>query len=236
LAKNSDPRTLWSWLNCKGFPETAIAPHTEYEGVPSMSKPPNDFWRDVYESNTYVLRGRLFRRGSFDIIDSLERSVLYVKPRRILGNAKGIFAIKDGNPEVMYVQDVSGAKDVYLKGRATCEFRDSPTNELMGMLRTEGLLLGGEVKSHVLDPQGQKIGTVEERASPGWRFGSKPGVDIYVGLMNSRKVFEFKVNIESFGFEMRADFSMDEQGELDRRLGLGLAVYFAGVARTPTSD
>jgi hypothetical protein len=136
----------------------------------------------------------------------------------------------------MYIQDVSGAKDVYLKGQATCEFRDGLTNELIGMLRTEGLLFGGVLKTYVLDPQGLKIGTVEERASPGWRFGGKPGVDIYVGSMNSRQVFEFKVNIKSFGFEMRADFSMDEQGELDRKLGLGLAVFFAGVARTPTSD
>lgn len=201
-----------------------------------MSKPPNDFWRHVYESDIYVLRGRLFRRGLFDIIDSLEQSVLYVKPRQILGNARGIFATKEGNPELMYIQNVSGAKDVYLKGQATCEFRDSPTNELMGMLRTEGLLSESRVKTYILDPQGQTIGTVEERETPGGRFGAKPMVDIYVGSMNSRQVFEFKVNINSFGFEMRADFYMDEQGELDRRLGLGLAVYFAGVARTPTSD
>jgi hypothetical protein len=146
------------------------------------------------------------------------------------------FATKEGNPELMYIQDVSGAKDVYLKGQATCEFRDGPTNELMGMLRSEGLLSGGRVKTFILDPQGLTIGTVEERESPGGRFGGKPMVDIYVGSMNSRQVFEFKVNIKSFGFEMRADFAMDEQGELDRRLGLGLAVYFAGVARTPTSD
>ena len=201
-----------------------------------MNKPPNDVWRDVYESKTYVIRGRLFRRGSFDIINSFERSALYVKPRRILGNAKGIFATKDGSPELVYIQDVSGAKDVYLKGQATCEFRDSLTNKLVGMLRTEGLTWGGGVKLSILDPQGLTIGTVEERESPGARFGGKPMVDIYVGSMNSRQVFEFKVNIKSFGFEMRADFSMDEQGELDRRLGLGLAVFFAGVARTPSSD
>lgn len=201
-----------------------------------MSKAPNDFWRDVYESKTYVIRCRLFRRGSFDIIDSFERSVLCIKPRRILGNATGIFATKDGNPELMYIQDISGAKDVYLKGQATCEFRDSLTNELVGMLRTEGLGSGDAVQLYILDPQGLTIGRVEERESSGGRCGGKPMVDIYVGSMNSRQVFDFKVNIKSFGFEMRADFSMDEQGELDRRLGLSLAVFFAGVARTHTGD
>jgi len=45
-----------------------------------------------------------------------------------------------------------------------------------------------------------------------------------------------KVDIESFGLEMRADFSMDARGKRNRQLGLALAVLFGGVVRTRTSD
>ena len=201
-----------------------------------MSNPPNDFRKDIYGSKIYTIKGRPFQSRKFDIIDASDQSILYARPRRIISSATGIFSTRDGNQELVFFKDISSARDVYIKKKATSEFRDGLTKELIGMLRTEGLENIDGPTIHILNYQGQTTGVVEGRSTPGIRSGGKPSVDIYTGTMNSCKVFELKVNLKLPGFEMQADFSMDEQGELDRRFGLALAVFFAGVARTIDND
>jgi hypothetical protein len=188
---------------------------------------------NLFESDSYLIRGRLLSRGSFDVVASSGRSVLYVKGPGIRTSATRIFST-GGNQELVRVDNTSGLKDVFLSGKSIFEIKDARTTEVVGILQGRinvGLSRGGRMDWFILDPQGLEIGRIEERESPNAGSSDNPRFDMILGSVNGSKVFEFKINRESFRFEMSVDFSMDIQNRLDRRLGLGIAVTLAGIDR-----
>jgi hypothetical protein len=192
--------------------------------------------KQAFTFTTYLLRGRLFRSNSFDIMDPTGSIVLRAKPPTIISSDKSIFS--SNGDELVACQNKCSLKEAYYSGVFKYEFKDILTSQTMGSLK--GISNKGTpeyLNWIILDPQEIQIGHVMQEAThPEFRYGGKPMYDIMTGFIGGEKVFLFRVDINSFRFEMSADFSMDSRGALDRKLGLALACLFASMKRTPPND
>ncbi len=191
-----------------------------------------DFEKKKFDSTTYLLRGRLFPNSSFDIIDPCGNIVLRAKPPAIISSGKSIFSMQGA--ELVACLNKISFEDAYFSGVYRYEFKDILTSQIIGGLKGNRNKKSSEgVEWQILDPQMMQIGRIEQEATPpNVRYGGKPMNDIMIGFIGDEKVFLFKVNINTFRFEMSADFSMDGSGMLDRKLGIALAVLFASMKRT----
>ena len=197
-----------------------------------MNENIDDFDEKTFNSTNYLLRGRLFRTKAFDIIDPSDNIVLQAKPPAIISSGMSIFT-RQGK-EIVACQNKISFKDAYISGVYRYEFKDIPTNQIIGGLKGIRNKTSQEgVEWQILDPQMMEIGRIEQEATPpNVRYGDKPMNDIITGFIGNEKVCLFKVNINSFRFEILADFSMDGSGMLDRKVGVALAVLFASIKRT----
>ncbi|GEM_PF-5643027 len=194
-----------------------------------------DFKRQAFGFATYMLRVRLFRNNSFDIIDPSGNIVFRAKPPAIISSEISIFSSK--GDELVACKNMCSVKDAYFSGVFTYEFKDILTSEIIGGLKGIRNKWPEGVEWQILDSQEMRTGNVTEDSSyPENRYGGKPMYDIMTGFIGDEKVFFFKVNINTFRFEMSADFSMDGSGALDRKLGIALAYLFASIKRTPPND
>jgi hypothetical protein len=185
---------------------------------------------------TYLVRGRLFRKNSFDIIDPSGNIVLRANPPAIISSGKSIFSAQ--GDELVACQNMSTFKDAYFSGVFRYEFRESAASQIIGGLKGINTKKNpGKTEWQILDSQEMQIGHITEDSSPPEvRYGGKPMHDIMSGFIGNENVFLFKVNIHSFRSEMSVDFTMDGRGALDRKLGIALACLFAGIKRTPPND
>lgn len=70
-----------------------------------------DFKKQAFGSITYLLRGRLFRNNSFDIIDPSGNIVLQAKPPAMISNGIRIFSSQ--GDELVACQNTCSFKDAY---------------------------------------------------------------------------------------------------------------------------
>jgi len=198
-----------------------------------MKEITEDFERKAFNLKTYRLRGLLFHTQSFDIVDSTGDLVLKAKPPSIVGSGTSIFT-RQGK-EIVSCRNKISFKDAYISGIYRYEVIDIPASEYIGGLNGIRNKKSPEgVEWQILDPHMSQIGHIEEEITPpNVRFGGKPTYDVMTGFFRDKKAFIFKVNINSFRFQMSADFTMDGSGIFDRKLGLALAALFATMKRAP---
>ena len=190
----------------------------------------------TFNPATYLLRGRLFRKSSFDIFDTSGNLSFRAKPPAIVSSRISIFSVQ-GDELVACLNKIS-FKDAYISGVYRYEVKDTLTSEVIGGLKGIRNTTSPEsVEWQILNSQMIQIGRIEQEAlPPNVRYSGKPMHNIMFGFMGDEKVFLFNININSFCFEMSADFSMDGSGLLDKNLGIALAVLFASMKRTPSND
>ena len=196
---------------------------------------PADFRRQAFGFATYVLRGRMFRNNSFDIIDPSGAIAFRTQPPAIISSEISIFSCN--GEELVACKNKCSFKDAYFSGVFTYKFVYIPTNETIGVLKGIRNNSPEDVEWKILDSQEIQTGHVTENSSsPKVRHGGKPMYDIMTGYIGDETVFSFVVNINSFRFEMSADFSMDGKELLDRNLGIALAGLFASIKRTSLNE
>jgi len=188
----------------------------------------------AFSTTIYMIRGRLFRKNSFDIIDSSGKTVLLAKPPAIISSGISIYSIN--GEELIACQNKGSIKDAYISGVFRHEIKDCLTKRIMGDLiglkndSPEG------AEWQIRSPQNIPIGRITQEATPPKaRYGVKPIYDVMNGFTDDKKVFVFKVGINGFRFKMSADFSMDSSEAIDRRFGIALAVLFARMKRTQSN-
>lgn len=195
----------------------------------------DDSESQAFSSTIYVIRGRMFRKNAFDIIDPSGKIILLAKPPAFISSGISIYTTE--GEELIACQNKSSLKDAYISGAFIHEVKDCVTMSIMGDLM--GLKNNNSpegVEWQIRDPQKTPVGRItQEATAPEVRYGGKPMYDIMTGWIGDEKVFVFKVDINSFRFNMSADFSMDNCGLTDRRLGLALAVLFSCIKRTQSS-
>ncbi len=199
-----------------------------------MKNIPDNCESEAFSSAVYTIHGRMFRKNSFDIIDSSGQIILLAKPPAVISSGISIYSI-DGD-ELIACQNKCSIKDAYISGVFRYEVKDCVTTKIMGDLiglkndSPEGC------EWQILDPRKTQIGRIAQEASPpAVRYGGKPTYDIMTGLIGGKKTFIFKIDINAFRFKMSADFSVDGSGMIDRKLGLALAVLFSFMKRTPSN-
>ena len=201
-----------------------------------MKPPPVDIASKALDLRTYLFRGRPFRTRSFDILEPAGEIVLRAKPSGIISSGDSIYSSQ--GLELVSCRNTSSFKDAYISGVFRHEFKDTTSTLVMGGLAgSRNSNSPDGVEWFILDPLETRIGRVMQEATfPEVRRGGKPIYDVMTGWIGDDKVFAFKVDLNSHRFEMSVDFSMDGGGALDRKLGLALAVTFAGMKRTRSDE
>jgi hypothetical protein len=199
-----------------------------------MNNTADDSESQTLSSTMYMIHGRMFRKNSFDIIDPSGRIILLAKPPAIIGS--GISIYSNEGEELIAIQNKNSLKDAYISGVFRYEIRDRVAARIIGNLMGLKNNSPEGVAWQILDPQKTQIGRITQKATPPEvRYGGKPIYDTITGLIGEKKVFIFKVDINSFRFKMSADFSLDSSGVIDLRLGLALAVLFSFMKRTQSN-
>jgi hypothetical protein len=89
--------------------------------------------KQAFTFTTYLLRGRLFRSNSFDIMDPTGSIVLRAKPPTIISSDKSIFS--SNGDELVACQNKCSLKEAYYSGVFKYEFKDILTSQTMGSLK-----------------------------------------------------------------------------------------------------
>ena len=195
-----------------------------------------DISSSQFKSSLYTFRAKLFRAKSFEIINDYQKVVLKTKPPKFISSDSSIFST-NGN-ELISCENTSSLKKVFISGVYSYEFKDILANQIIGGLKgCEDTKDTEYVRWQILDSHEKPIGYIKEQTTlPSVRYFGKPVYDVIDGYINDKNVFRLSVDLNSFQFRMYADFSMDNLGILDRKLGLAIAYHFAVMKRTPSND
>jgi hypothetical protein len=109
---------------------------------------------------------------------------------------------------------------------------DSKTDERVGALKRRGFKSAIRDEWILMDTEGREIGSIREDSmcfALLRRFLTSLIPQEYRGFVGSTEVCNFRQNFNPFVLKIRADFSRDNNGMLDRRLGLAAALLLCGV-------
>ena len=181
-----------------------------------------------FQFNQYVLKRQVFAlSGKLRFYNPQDQLVLFSEQKMFkLREDIRIYADEQKTQEVLAIKarqiiDFSAAYDVI----------DSTTGEKVGALRRKGLKSILRDEWEVLDANDRPFGML---------FEDSMGLAVlrrlvagsllpqnYDLTINNERVADLKQRFNLFRYEMDIDFSMDNTGKLDRRLGLAAAVLLA---------
>lgn len=194
---------------------------------------------DRFGHTTYTLRRRVFQvfGGSYQIFGPDGDVVLFAEMKRFkLKEDIRVYTGEDMATEVLTIQ----ARQM-LDFAASYDVVDARNGEQVGALRRKGLKSLLKDEWLLLDPSGTEIGTVKEdrmtMAVIRRLFQFIPYVNILPSLIpqtynvavGETPVAVFAQNFNPFVYTLTLDFSADDMGRLDRRLGLAAAVLLGAV-------
>ena len=109
---------------------------------------------------------------------------------------------------------------------------DPATNTKIGALQRKGLKSILKDEWIFLDANDQQIGVIKEDnmfLALVRRFLADLIPQTYLGAIGGEPVCLFKQNFNPFVMKIHLDFSMDQKGLLDRRLGLAAAILLCAI-------
>lgn len=116
---------------------------------------------------------------------------------------------------------------------AAYDIIDTSTNMKLGALRRKGLKSMFRDEWEVLDPNDAVIGKCHEDSlalALIRRFLSNLIPQNYDMVMfDGKKVVDFRQNFNPFTYHLQIDFSGDPQAQLDRRVGIAMAIMLAAI-------
>lgn len=119
----------------------------------------------AFGCTNYLVRGLLFRKNSFDIIDPSGNIVLRAKPPAIISSGKSIFSSQ--GDELIACQNMCSFKDACFSGVFRYEFKDIETSQIIGGLKgISNRTNPKKTEWQILDSQEMWIGWVTEDSSP----------------------------------------------------------------------
>lgn len=183
---------------------------------------------------TYTIRRKVMKLvgGAFYVDEPSGATVLYANQKGFkLKEDIRLYTGEDMTRELITIQ----ARSVLDFG-ATYDVWDAPTGQKLGALRRAGLkstFLKDEWK--ILDAQDREIGKIQEESlalALIRRFIDYATLFLpqkYSGDINGRPVLQFKQSKNPFWIKISADFTMDNDNLLDRRLGIAAAILFSAI-------
>jgi uncharacterized protein YxjI len=184
---------------------------------------------NLFPETNYLIRRKVLELvgGSFRIYDPNGQLVFFSKMKAFkLREDIRIFTGEDMQEEVLAIKarqiiDFSAAYDVF----------DPRANEKVGALKRKGwksMLLDEWI---LMDAGDQEIGLIKE-ASLGMALLSR-FINLipqkYHGIIGDTVVCTFKQNFNPFVMKISVDFTPDQAGLLDRRLGMAAALLLCAI-------
>lgn len=185
---------------------------------------------DPFGHRHYLARRKVFSflGQRFHICDSGGNLQLFVQQRA--------FKLKE---DIRVYRDESKSEELLtIKARSMLDFSaaydvvDARTGEPVGALRRKGLKSMLRDEWTVLAPGDRELGLITEDSMALAMFRRLLGGLIpqnFDVLVDGVRVADFRQAFNPFIFKMHVDFSMDEAGVLDRRLGLAAVVLLLAI-------
>ncbi len=182
----------------------------------------------AFQYHQYLLKRQVFAlTGKLRFYNPQEQLVLFSEQKMFkLREDIRLYADEQKSQEVLAIQarqiiDFSAAYDVI----------ESATGQKVGALRRKGFKSLLRDEWEVLDPNDQVIGMLfEDNMTLAMLRRLLLGAWLpqdYDLTLGGQRVADLKQRFNLFRYEMDIDFSMDNTGRLDRRLGLAAAVLIA---------
>ena len=185
-----------------------------------------------FQHPSYLVRRKVFKLlgGAFHVFDPAGNAVLYSKQKAFkLKEDIRIYTGEDMGTEVLTIRT-----DQIIDLGATYHVHDSQQGGVrVGSLKRKGLKSMLRDEWVILDSSGQEVGTIQEdsvalallrRLMVGWLLPQK-----YYGSIGNIPVSLFTRNFNPFVSKISLDFSMDTQGQLDRRLGIAAVIMLLAI-------
>ena len=188
---------------------------------------------ESFSSSNYVIRKTFFKLfgSSFRIYDEYGRMVFF-------SNQKALRFKEDFR---LFADDTMQHELLAMKARqildigVTFDIFDSRTKQHIGCLRRKGLKSMFRDEWLILDPEEQEIAVIHEesgllaifRRVSGWFSLLSP--QTFIGRIGDNQVFQFRQGINPILKSVSLDYSYDQSGQLDRRLGIAAGVLLCGI-------
>ncbi len=185
---------------------------------------------DRYQFTQYFLRRKFLQLAGATLwIDTLNgETVLYCKMKAFkLREDIRLYTGEDMRTEVLSIK----ARQIF-DISATYDVVDSTTGENVGALQRKGIKSILVDEWQIMNPKGQVIGTLKEDKlilALLRRFILNLIPQTYQAEIGGQPVATYKQNFNPYTMKLTIDFTQDQQGVLDRRLGLAAAILLAAV-------
>jgi uncharacterized protein YxjI len=184
----------------------------------------------VYRHSRYLVRRKVFKLfgAAFHIYDP-EGNVAFFSNLKAFKLKEDIrlYTGEDMQTELLsiharQVMDISASYDVF----------DSITGVKVGALRRKGMKSILRDEWLILDVNDREIGLIQEdhmALALLRRLLTNLVPQQYHGMINGQTVCKFKQNFNPFVLKVQLDYAMDNNGKLDRRLGIAAAVLLCAI-------
>jgi hypothetical protein len=182
----------------------------------------------MLEGTKYSLRKKFFKLigGEVEIFDESENLVLFVHQKGFkLKEAIHVYSDKTKSQELFSIK----ARSIIDFG-ATYDVTEAGTEKKLGALKRKGLKSILKDEWEILDENDLVIGKVTEDSAlmaTLRRFLTSLIPQNYDGFIGETYVADFKQNFNPFLYKLNIDFSHDTQKQLERRLGISMAILLA---------
>jgi len=183
-----------------------------------------------YDYDSYMIRRKVLKiiGASFHVYNPTGGLEFYVKQKGFkLKEDIRIYTSEDMTKEVISIQ----ARNV-IDFSAIYDVIDSATFEKVGSLRRKGLKSIFKDEWLILDCNDNEVGNIKEDSTAlalVRRFLTNLIPQTFEGVLNFKKVFEFRQKFNPFIQKIDIDFSFDREKTLDRRLGIAAAVLLCSI-------
>lgn len=188
---------------------------------------------ESFSSDNYVIRKTFFKvfGSSFRIYDEFGRLVFFSNQKALrLKEDFRLFADETMQYELLAMK----ARQILDIG-VTFDIFDSRTKEHIGCLRRKGLKSIFRDEWLILDPKEQEIAVIHEesgllaifRRVSSWFSLLSP--QTFIGRIDDNQIFQFRQGINPILKSVSLDYSYDQSGQLDRRLGIAAGVLLCGI-------
>ncbi|MEE2738188.1 MAG: hypothetical protein VX435_08190 [Planctomycetota bacterium] len=188
---------------------------------------------ESFSSSNYVIRKTFLKLfgSSFRIYDEYGRVVFFSNQKALrLKEDFRLFSDETMQHELLAMQ----ARQILDIG-VTFDIFDSRTKEHIGCLRRKGIKSMFRDEWLILGPDEHEIAVIQEesgllaifRRVSSWFSLLSP--QTYIGRMGDNQIFRFRQGINPILKSVSLDYSFDQSGELDRRLGIAAGVLLCGI-------
>ncbi|MBU8895166.1 hypothetical protein DRW03_02745 [Corallococcus sp. H22C18031201] len=195
-----------------------------------QQRPHSNLAAGRFAQTRYMIRRKFFKifGGAFHIYDAMGNLAFYSKMKAFkLKEDLRVYTGEDMQEEVLVIK----ARSILDFG-ATYDVQDSATGTRLGALRRKGLKSMLRDEWLILDVNDKEVGTIQEDSmllALVRRLLTNLVPQTFVGNMGGAPVLTFKQHFNPFIQKIDLDYSVDVQGQLDRRLGIAAAILLCAI-------